>query len=58
MELSELRNLYDQARMAGLDTEREYHQDMLAYRFPRTDLAAYSRNWVRLRSKRRLPLRT
>ena len=32
MELSELRNLYDQARMAALDTEREYHQDMLAYR--------------------------
>jgi small-conductance mechanosensitive channel len=32
MELSELRNLYDQARMAALDSEREYHQEMLAYR--------------------------
>ncbi len=32
MELSELHNLHDQARMAALDTEREYHEEILAYR--------------------------
>ena len=38
MELSELRNLHDQARMAALDSEREYHQEMLAYRIDERSL--------------------
>jgi potassium efflux system protein len=31
-DLNELRNLYDQARMAAVDTEREHREEMLAYR--------------------------
>jgi len=31
-DLSELRNLHDQARMAALDAEREYREEMLSYR--------------------------
>lgn len=31
-DLNELRNLFDQARVAAVDTEREYREEMLAYR--------------------------
>jgi potassium efflux system protein len=31
-DLNELRNLYDEARMAAVDTEREHREEMLAYR--------------------------